>query len=87
VTNCLRRCPGDGVDHVVRNALVVSEVQMPTRNISIKLKALRARLKAGTDALELSTISDASGVLRVPPISSQLVELMGRRRERCPDSE
>jgi antitoxin ParD1/3/4 len=25
---------------------------MPTRNISIKLKALRAQLKAGTDALE-----------------------------------
>ena len=32
--------------------MVVSEVQMPTRNISIKLKALRAQLKAGIDALE-----------------------------------
>jgi hypothetical protein len=31
-------------------------------------------------------MSDASGVLRIPPISSQLVDLMGRR-ERCPDSE
>ena len=36
---------------------------------------------------ELSTISDASGVLRIPLNSSRLVELMGRRRERCPDSE
>jgi hypothetical protein len=32
-------------------------------------------------------MSDAAGVLRIPQISSRLLEPTGRRRERCPDSE